>query len=137
MIDYVTIAQRKTEVAGRLIAALYKIKRRNIPRLEQRILENLAECVTPARAYRTDRDMYLPHGRPVRNWSLHASKMSILFHEAHQAVILYWELIRTDEATGLERMIKRLEYYAANGYKGCGLLGGSSVGYTLFRPEVK
>lgn len=137
MIDYNSLAAWKDSVAQRLRAALYGIRQRNIPRLEQSVLEQLAECVHVPLAYRADRDTLLPHGRPLRVRVRHASKKAVVFREAHRAVILYWELIRTDEVVGLDRLIERLEYYAVHGYRNCELLGGDSDGYTLLIPYVE
>lgn len=137
MIDYQELARRKQEIAGRLRAAFYGIRKQNIPRLEQSTLERLADCISPTLAYHSDRDTFLPHGRPQRVRTRHASKKAIILHEAHQAVVLYWRLVRTDEAVGLERLIENLEYYATNGFAQCELLGGSESGYTLFRPPIE
>lgn len=137
MIDYVAVAQQKHDAARRLRTAFYGIRKQNIPRLEQRTLERLAECITPSYAYDDSRDTHLPHGRPIRSCTRHCSKVAVMFSEAHRAVVLYWELVRTDEAIGLFHLIDRLEYYAEHGLKGCELLGGPAGGYTLYNPPVK
>lgn len=134
MIDFQAIAHRKEDAARRLKAALYGIRKQNIPRLDQSILEKLANCTTSSVAYHADRDALLPHGSPTRSRPRHKSKTAILFVEAHRAVVLYWELIRTDEVVGLDRLINRLEYYAAHGTRACVILGGPDGGYSLLLP---
>ena len=137
MIDYNELHRQKDTLARRLRAALYGIRKRNIPRLEQRTFETLAECVLPATAYRTDRDVLLPHGRPLQSLVRHASKKAVIIQEAHRAVVLYWDLVRYDEAVGLGWLIKRLAYYAGYGYGDCELLGGPDSGYSLLVPHVE
>lgn len=137
MIDYQKLHQRKHDMARRIRAALYRIRKRNIGRLDQRVLEQLAGAVNPIIAYHGDRDTFLPHGRPLRSRTQHASKTAILIREAHRAVVLYWDLIRMDETIGLDRLVGRLEFYAESGTKDCEILGGSKSGYTLLLPPRK
>lgn len=100
------------------------------------IFERLAVCVNRNMAYREDRDSYLPFsgGRPLPPRTRRHDKISVVFHEVCQAIILFWDWERTHVAPGLEHLVSRIEDYAEYGYKNCDLVGNEDVGYSLFIP---
>jgi len=129
------LANIKKDYARRIKFAIVEIRRQILP-CDQIVFDQFLRIVTPNCAYDAI-------GAHQLNWipGLHrdrtreGNKLAVVVHEIGKAILLYYDLIRTDDEVGLDHLVQRLENYAENGFKGYELLGGPDIGYGLFDPR--
>lgn len=124
----------KVAIQSKLRTAIKDIRSQLIRRPDISLLDRLMELVQPGFAYDQRGEAILgsilPHIRYVNTRT--PKPIAIVLHEIGRALLLYWELERTDECVGLGHLLRRLSDYGQDGIQACELLGGIENGYSLF-----
>ena len=127
-------AVNKTAIQSRLRTAIVDIRLQLIRRPDITLIDRLMELVQPGFAYNGRGESILgsilPHIRYVNTRT--PKPIAIVLHEIGRALLLCWELERTDECVGLGHLLQRLADYGTDGIQACDLLGGDEDGYSLF-----
>jgi len=126
-------------IAVKLRQAISGLRRQLGSRPDITLLDRLMELVESGRAWDHMGPTALTNLLPFTQYSetRTAKKRAVVFHEIGQALIRYWELVRTSETIGLGRLLQRLEDYGEFGIDSCELLGGPSSGYSLFNRKAQ
>jgi len=138
MNDVLKLADEKLLIQKRIIAGINGLRRHRVNRADVSILDRIVPLVAPRLAYQN-------RGKEALSFVpfLHREKAQVPFKFAvvvHEIAILlqrYWELIRSDQTTGLYPRLKALEGWAKYGLEECELLGGPGVGYSLFNVALQ
>lgn len=129
MRDQGEVDLNKLEVAQRLRTVLHRLSKLAHSPSDQGLLDRLPDLVTPKLAY--DAEGSMPGQFPRRERTTTGRKLAVVIHEAKRAIVLFWELCRTDETIGLIPLIERLEDYAKYGLPKFDLGGEDHTGYNL------
>lgn len=125
--------QKQSDVAQRLRAVLRKLSRFTPGPNDAGVLDRLPELVCPQMAHEGVGEGQMPGAFPYRELAPIGRIAAVLVHEAKLAIVRYWELVRTDETTGLIELIERLEGYVKDGLGKYELAGDEPRGYHLVR----
>jgi len=126
-------------IAVKLRRAISNLRRQLGSRPDITLLDRLMELVESGKAWDHTGSTALATLLPFIQYSetRTAKARAVVFHEIGQALIRYWELVRTGETVGLGRLLQRLEDYGEFGIDSCELLGGPSSGDSLFNQKAQ
>lgn len=145
MQDEIKLADEKLQIQRRIQKGIFGLRGHLVNRADINVLDRITLLVNPGLAYRDHRGIrpYGPDELSSFISNLHRAraqvpkKLSVVFHEIAVLLFHYWELIRSDQTSGLDSRLIQLEGWAKYGLKECELLGGPGVGYSLFNRAVQ
>lgn len=138
MKDEIKLADEKIQIQKRINRVINGLRRHLVHRADVNVLDRLSILVSPGLAYKEEGRMALSFIRDLnRSKAQVPEKLAVVFHEAAHLLLRFWELIRTDQTVGLYTLLDHLEGYAKTGLDECELLGGPSIGYSLFNRAVQ
>lgn len=138
MNDELKLADEKLLIQKRIIAGINGLRKHLVNRADISILDRIVPLVAPRLAYQgRGRDALSFIQGLHRPKAMIPERTSVVFHEIAVLLDRYWELIRSDQTTGLYSRLTQLEGWAKYGLEECELLGGPTVGYDLFNRALQ
>ena len=123
----------------RLVDAINAIRPQILSGAAVALLDKYLLCLQPGYADRQDREALLPWRCAAPNHRpRNDNRFDIMLAELAEAIVMWWDYLRTADVSGIGTAITRLEGYGEHGFLQCDILGdGESGGYYLFNPAAQ